>query len=178
MHVQHVPVNICTRFSVNWLAQTCRNVPCWGAVKTPEERGPFSTWVVEVRNSLDLTSEQVAAATGYDNATIRKLEGGQVTRPQRRKVTEFLQRVAREKAMRIPPPPGEATPATTDTAGDTGELVAVVRELVEEVRLSRLASDRNADVLAQLLGVVLAGRLPPGETEDAADALARQDTGQ
>lgn len=108
-------------------------------MKTPEERGPFPTWVVEVRNSLDLTSEQVAAATGYDDATIRKLEGGQVTRPQRRKVTEYLQRVATEKGMRIPPPPGEV--AARESTADLSELVSAIRaqtavmaDLVEALR--------------------------------------------
>lgn len=35
-----------------------------GDVKTPAERGLFATWVVEVRNALDLTSEWVASETG------------------------------------------------------------------------------------------------------------------
>lgn len=94
-------------------------------VKTPEERGPFPTWVVETRNALDLTTEWVAQQTGYDDATIRKLEGGTVTRPQRRKVTELLQRVAAERGMRIAPPPREGAPTT---GGGEADLAAAIRE--------------------------------------------------
>lgn len=135
-------------------------------MKTPEERGPFPTWVVEVRNALDLTSEQVAGATGYDDATIRKLEGGQVTRPQRRKVTEYLQRVAREKGMRIPPPPGEAVqeqtsaqdlnPASVEAihalTAAAEATAAAMQEIVAEMRLARAEDQARSEGLAVALG--------------------------
>lgn len=70
----------------------------------------------------------------------------------------------------VPPEPPREQP-------DNGDMAAAIRELVEEVRLSRLASDRNADVLAQLLGVVLSGRLPQPETEAADAPLVRQGNG-
>lgn len=124
-----------------------------GNVKTPQERGPFATWVVEVRNALDLTSEWVAAETGYDDATIRKLEGGAVTRPQRRKVTALLERVAAEKGMRIPPAPTEAV------AEPPGDLPAAIRdqtaamlELVAELREVREAQQGRDEGLAVALG--------------------------
>lgn len=142
-------------------------------MKTPAERGPFATWVVETRNALDLTAEQIAAATGYNDATIRKLEGGTVTRPQRRKVTEYLLRVAAEQGMRVAPPPVEG--AEPSPVGDFSEVVAAIREQAAAMRelVAALAEDQDrqqgrmdglANVIGELVGTleslrpVLAGR--------------------
>ncbi len=120
-------------------------------MKTPAERGPFATWVVETRNALDLTAEWIASETGYDDATIRKLEGGAVTRPQRRKVTELLQRVAAEKGMRIPPAPGEAPAAAGDLAAAIHAQTEAMLALVAELRAARDAQQGQAEGLAVAL---------------------------
>lgn len=69
---------------------------------------------------------------------------------------------------------GASAPRESETTN--ADLASAVRELVEEVRLSRLSQERNADVLAELLGVVLAGRLPQPGTEGAAVVPVPRDT--
>jgi hypothetical protein len=154
-----------TRFSWRKRAETCHR----GPVKTPAERGPFPTWVVETRNALDLTAEWIAAQTGYDDATIRKLEGGTVTRPQ----------------MRIPPVPGEEHEPTADATAVLRAIekqtemlerqwevsVALVKnltDLVEELRQSRAQTVGQGNVLVDLLAELRDARLPASsEAEDA-----------
>ncbi len=121
-------------------------------MKTPEERGPFAAWAVEVRNTLDLTAEWVAAETGYNDASVRKMEGGLVSRPMRRKVMSLYQRVADEKGMHIPPPPTEAAPASdADLAAAIRAQTAAMTELVAELSAAREAQQGRDEGLAVAL---------------------------
>lgn len=125
-----------------------------------KQKPPISEWIVSERKRLgwkpaDVSERLKAAGYEAEESTVQVWEAGRSPSADN---IEGLERLFGSSAPR--------------EQADQSDLVAVIRELVEEVRLSRQASDRNADVLAQLLGVVLSGRLPQPETEGAADAPA------
>lgn len=130
-------------------------------MKTPEERGPFATWALEAADALDLTPEQIAAELGYDGASIRKMEAGpKVSRPMRLKVTALLQRVAKARGMRLPPPPGEVEPVAQST-GDNAALIAalerqaaVMEALVAEMREDRAIREGEEEAIGAALGKI------------------------
>jgi hypothetical protein len=140
-------------------------------VKSDVERGPFGAWAFRARDQLDLAVEAVAEMLGYHPASLRKLESGSApaSRRMRRELPDLYRRLAAERGVVL-----DAAPA--EDALSEPDLVSVVRELVEEVRLSRLSQERSTGVLADLLGYVMAGRLPQSETEDAAGAPVHRDT--
>lgn len=127
---------------------------------------PVSDWIVRERKRLgwkptDVSDRLKAAGYEAEVSTVQVWEAGRSPKPE---TIAGLERLFGSVAPR--------------EQADNGDMAAAIRELVEEVRLSRLASDRNADVLAQLLGVVLSGRLPQPETEAADEPLVRQGNGQ
>jgi transcriptional regulator with XRE-family HTH domain len=128
---------------------------------------PVSLWIAAERKRHGWKVEELSRRlreAGYpaEVSTVRVWEAGRSPAPDTLGALETL----------------FGAPAPRDEPADQSDLVSVIRELVDEVRLSRLASDRNADVLAQLLGVVLAGRLPQSETEGADEPLVPLGNGQ
>jgi hypothetical protein len=133
-------------------------------VKSDEQRGAFGAWLRRERTArFENVPKAVAALkreAGYGIAPSvwAELESGS-RRPsdeQRERLTGYF----------------GSEPATLVGGGDA--LVAAIRELTDEVRASRLAQDRNADVLAQLLAVVVEGA--SSRTGNAGGARDRQGT--
>lgn len=134
-------------------------------MKSDFERGPFGAWAFHARDALDLSVEEVASRLGYHPASMRKMESGSAP-PSRRMIRELpalYGEIAGEKSVTLPPPPAGEPEGPTDAA-------SAIRELVEEVRLSRLAQERTAAVLVDLIGLVAQGR--PLLSESAAEAVA------
>jgi len=128
---------------------------------------PISAWIASERKAHGWKVEELSArlrGMGYEaeTATVRVWEAG---RSPKAETIEGLERLFESKAPR-------------DDAPDNSDLVAAIRELVEEVRLSRLASERSGEVLAELLGVVAAGRLPRSESASASAAPDRPGVGR
>jgi transcriptional regulator with XRE-family HTH domain len=139
-------------------------------VKSDLERGAFGAWAFHSRDQLDVSVEEVAERLGYHPASLRKVESGSAE-PSRRIVRELpalYRTIAVEKGVALSPAPAEEAPTQATDAG----LLAVLSEIRDELRLSRLVSERSAEVLAELLGTLAAGRLPLSETPSADDARA------
>lgn len=126
---------------------------------------PVSEWIAVERKRAgwkvdELSRRLVEAGYPAEVSTIRVWEAG---RSPRQETIEALERLF-----------GSAAPRDRDQGGDNSALIseqtAVLRELVEEVRLSRLVSERSAVVLAELLGSLAQGRLPLVETPGASGA--------
>lgn len=143
------------------------------SVKTDAERGPFGAWAFHARDALNLSVEEVASRLGYHPASLRKVESGSAPASRRlvRELPALYGDLATEKRLTLPPAPAEQEPPESDVA-------VALRELVEEVRLSRLASERSAEVLAELLGVVVQGRLPQQEIATEVAAQGHRGNGQ
>lgn len=142
-------------------------------VKSDMERGPFGAWAFRARDQLDLSVEYVAETLGYHPASLRKMESGSApaSRRMKRELPDLYRRLASERGVAL-----DSLPA--DDAAPEGDLASAVRELVEEVRLSRLAQERSAATLADLMGVVLAGRLPQSESADEGAAPVQSGNGR
>lgn len=131
-------------------------------MKTDEERGPFAAWLRrEVRARKWKESEArtrfEAAAPGVSFSSYRDLEAGNrpPTKDQRRGIEAVLGRI----------PEFEPVPAT-DQASVVTAIAAqteVLRQLVEETRLSRVAQETAAEALGELAGLV-ARALRRGDT--------------
>lgn len=151
-------------------AETCHRE----GVKTDAERGPWGAWAYNARARFpELTAPQVARAIGYSEGALRKVEAGSPgqnppARPLRRKLAEYYMRLAAERGVVIDPPPSDVGHQLEPEP----ELMAdVLRELVGEVRLSRVAQETVAQALGELAGMVAAllaradmrvGPTPPG----------------
>jgi len=142
-------------------------------VKSDAERGPFGAWAFHARDQLDLSVEQVADDLHYHPASLRKMESGSApaSRRMRRELPGLYRRRALEKGISIPPAPAGEEPAAPST-----DVAAAIRELVEEVRASRLVSERSAVVMAELLGALVGGHQPLEGTPDASGARAQSGT--
>lgn len=122
-------------------------------MKSDIERGPFGTWAYRTRLALDpLTVEQVAAALAYSAPTLRKVEGGssQPSRRMARDLPAYYLRVAQERGVTIPAPPGDAP----DTAAPS-DFAALLARLDEQARvIDRLAAaiEGLAQGQAELVG--------------------------
>lgn len=122
---------------------------------------PVSLWISAERKRhgwkvADLASRLQAAGYEAAETTVRTWEAGRSPHPD---TISGLSRLF-----------GSQAPVEPDANGT--DLALVLREIRDELRLSRLSADKNADVLAELLGVVLAGRLPQPGTASADAAPA------
>jgi transcriptional regulator with XRE-family HTH domain len=138
-------------------------------VKSDLERGAFGAWAFHSRDQLDVSVEEVAERLGYHPASLRKVESGSAE-PSRRIVRELpalYRTIAVEKGVALSPAPAEEAPNAVSS-----DLAQILSEIRDELRLSRLVSERSAEVLAELLGTLAAGRLPLSETPSADDARA------
>jgi len=140
-------------------------------VKSDAERGPFGSWAFRARDLLDVSVEDVAQRLGYHPASLRKVESGSAppSRRLQRELPDLYRTLAVERGVILPP---LAQPVESPDM----DLAAAIRELVAEVRLSRLAQERSAEVLAELVGGAVVGRLPQSESEAEADAPSRSGT--
>jgi hypothetical protein len=131
---------------------------------------PISAWIVAQRKLRDPEWKPRELAARLRDRGIRAEEGTVRTWEAGRKPSDDA--IAEMERLFGAPAPRDQGP------GDLADLVAAVRELVEEVRLSRLAQDRNADVLAELLGRVAAGRPRLEGTTSEGEPRALQGTAQ
>lgn len=108
------------------------------SVKTPDERGPLSDWLVKARNASDLSQEQVAHALGYKDSTYRHAErlSANVSGPIWRRVVPYLQAEAAARGKALPPPPsfGDAKTADGDLAAAVREQTTVMRDLLDQMK--------------------------------------------
>lgn len=106
-------------------------------MKSPEERGLRAAWAYEARVALNMSPEQVVQTLGrYNPATIRKAETNDrhIGRPLWRALTGLYPRLAHEKGVTIPIPPGGSAPGE----GPAPDLAAAITALVAELQASRL----------------------------------------
>lgn len=143
---------------------------------TPEERGPRAAWAYEARDLLELSPEQVVLMLPpprpnkpYDPATIRKAETNDrhMSRPIWRALTGIYPRVAHEKGITIPFPPGESS---AGTGGDTSTVPAAYLEQLA-AKLDRQTEALNA-LAAQVERLVDAQVVPKATAHLVSQAVA------
>lgn len=118
-------------------------------VKTPEQRGPRSTWAYESRDALGLSDLQVVHLLGkYDAATLRKAESDPraMSRPLWRALTDLYGRLSAERNIALRPIPAEGA-----EAGEESALVATLTRVAEALE----ASVREQRAMTQALARVL-----------------------
>lgn len=127
---------------------------------------PIPQWIIDERKRLGWKPAEVSErlkALGYEaeESTVQVWESGR--NPSAENI-EGLERIF-----------GSPAPREAQGAGDMAALIAaqtaVLSEIRDELRLSRLVSERSAHVLAELLGAN-AETLDPADTPDASDAHA------
>lgn len=125
--------------------------------------------VARARTKARLTQDKLGKAVGKSRAWVAAVEAGNIRRPD----PHMLAALSRELGLDY-----RELLAVTDQLGalesptaptPDADLASAVRELVEEVRLSRQAQERTAEVLVDLIGMVAQGRLPQSGSA-AADA--------
>jgi len=138
-------------------------------VKSDAERGVVGAWMRRERMAREWSPEQVVAELAKRGEPIR-VDYYRGVEAGKKPGSGLLQTLMTIYGSEPAPP---STPAA-EAVGGNPDLAAAIRDLVEEVRLSRLSSERSADVLAQLLAVVIEGA--SSRTESADDAHVRPGT--
>jgi transcriptional regulator with XRE-family HTH domain len=116
------------------------------ARKTPAEKGPLGWWATATRESLGVSTEQVAHAAGISDSTYRKIEGGSNREPSRRAVRDiyrYFLRLGREQGEPIEEPPGYDVTAAELPSGAAANGDAVAAAILEAARITAEATDRN-----------------------------------
>lgn len=138
-------------------------------MKSPDERGPLAAWAYEARVKLNLSPEATVRELGrYNPATIRKAEtlDRHMSRPLWRALTALYPRIAHEKGISIPIPPGHlAGTGTGDTTLVPADLAVAIRELVAELQASRLA---RADLEERVGALETAAKLQAQPADEGA----------
>jgi hypothetical protein len=137
-------------------------------VKTPEERGPTAWWAYRTRDVLDLSVEQVVSRlpTKTDESTLRKAEGDS-RHMSRRLLRELGDLYRREFRVRGREGDYQEPPGPESRRSDVGDLPALVRainDLVEEMRLARLAQSEWTAGVQDVLAAALESREPASPT--------------
>jgi transcriptional regulator with XRE-family HTH domain len=120
------------------------------ARKTPAEKGPLGWWATATRESLGVSTEQVAHAAGISDSTYRKIEGGSNREPSRRAVRDiyrYFLRLGREQGEPIEEPPGYDVTAAELPSGAAANGDAVAAAILEAARITAEATDRNTAAL-------------------------------
>lgn len=133
-------------------------------MKSPEERGLRAAWAYEARVALNMSPEQVVQTLGrYNPATIRKAETNDrhIGRPLWRALTGLYPRLAHEKGVTIPIPPGGSAPGE----GPAPDLAAAITALVAELQASRLERASMESRVAEL-EMAMSLLAPKGDTTE------------
>lgn len=131
------------------------------AKKSDAEKGPLGAWAYHVRDLLDASPDDAAAAARITYTTLRKIEGGSTRKPARVTVFrlwQYYRAIGQEKGIPVEDPPPE-------WRGDPMPLSILTPDPMVA------AMDRQTEAIKALAGALLSWK-----TESAGRMLAQADS--